>query len=309
MILVAGSTGVLGSEICRRLRAGAKPVRALVRPSSQPEKVEQLRQLGCQIAVGDLKDRASLDAACRGVTAVISTVTAVTTAKPGDSFEATDGAGTKALVDAATHAGVTHFIFVSFDTSEVPDSPLARAKADAEQHLKRAGIAYTILHPSLFMESWLGPMLFGDPAAGTARVYGDGSSRFDYVTVGDVAEVAVQCLENPAARNATIPFGGPQRLSQREAVEAFEKAFRKRFDVTEVPEAALAEQYRSAPDPFNKSFSALMLGIAKGCAMGGKLDQKAFPVRLTSVHEYVERLAALTNARISSGTPPGARRS
>ena len=38
MVLVAGSTGILGSEICRMLREQGKEVRALVRPSSNPEK-------------------------------------------------------------------------------------------------------------------------------------------------------------------------------------------------------------------------------------------------------------------------------
>lgn len=295
MILVAGSTGVLGSEICRRLRAQGKDVRALVRATSAPEKVAQLRQLGCEIATGDLKDRASLDAACRNATAAITTVTAITTAKPGDSFEATDGAGTMALIDAAKKGSLKQFVYVSFDGSEMPDSPLVQAKADAEKHLERSGLPYTILQPSLFMESWLGPMLFGDPAAGTARVYGDGSSRFHYVTVGDVAEVTVQCLDNPAARNATIPFGGPEAVSQREAVKAFEDAFRKPFNVTELPESALAEQHRSAPDPFNKTFAALMLAVARGGVGGGKLEDKHFRLRFTTVREYVKRLA--TSAR------------
>lgn len=279
-------------EICRRLRGGGTGARALVRTTSAPEKVAQLRQSGCDVAIGDLKDRTSVDAACKSASAVITTVTALTTAKPGDSFEATDGAGTITLIDAAKRAGVKQFIFVSFDTAGVPDAPLVQAKADAENHLKRSGLTYTILQPSLFMESWLSPMLFADPAAGTARVYGDGTTRFHYVTVGDVAEVAVQCLDNPAARNATIPFGAPEAVSQREAVKAFEEAFGKPFSVTAVPEAALAEQHRSAPDPFNKTFAALLLGLARGSVPGAKLDEEHFRVRFTSVREYAQKLAA-----------------
>lgn len=279
-------------EICRRLRQRNREVRALVRATSAPEKVAELRKRGCEIAVGDLKDRKSLDAACRGVAAVVTTVTAITTAKPGDSFEATDEAGTIQLIDAARAQGADHFIFVSFDTKDMPDAPLVKAKARAEEHLKRSGLTFTILHPSLFMESWLGPMLFGDPAAGTVRVYGDGNKRFHYVTVADVAEVCVQCIDNPAAHNATIPFGGPQALSQREAVQAFERAFGKSFTVTEMPESALAEQHRTAGDPFNKTFSALMLAIARGKVAGAPLDPERFPVSFTSVGDYAQQLAS-----------------
>lgn len=289
MILVAGSTGVLGFEICRRLRERDRGVRALVRKTSSPEKVEALKALGAQIATGDVKDPASLDGACMGVDTVVSTVTAVTTAKPGDSFEATDGTGTANLIDAAKRAKVKQFVFVSFETDDVPDAPLVKAKRAAERHLRASGIDYTILQPALFMESWLGPMLFGDPATATARVYGDREVKFRYVAVADVAEVAVQSIDNPKARNAHIPFGGPEALSQRDAVHVFEEVFDKPFAVAEVPESALEEQWKSAGDPFTKSFSALMLGASRGNCAGTELSRD-FPVKMTRVRDFVERL-------------------
>lgn len=42
MILVAGATGVLGSEIVRRLRSRGEKVVALARTTSAPEMVERL---------------------------------------------------------------------------------------------------------------------------------------------------------------------------------------------------------------------------------------------------------------------------
>jgi uncharacterized protein YbjT (DUF2867 family) len=289
MILVAGSTGVLGFEICRRLRERDRVIRALVRSTSSPEKVDALKKLGADIATGDLKDRASLDAACKGVDTVISTVTAITTAKPGDSFEATDGAGTINLIDAAKRARVKQFVYVSFEADDMPDAPLVKAKRDAERHLRESGIDYTILQPSFFMESWLGPMLFGDPATATARVYGEREVKFRYVAVADVAEVAVQSIDNPKARNTNIPFGGPEALSQRDCVHVFEEVFDKPFAVAEVPEAALEEQWKSAGDPFTKTFSALMLGAARGKAAGKELSRD-FSVKMTRVRDFVERL-------------------
>ena len=44
MILVAGSTGNLGSEIVRQLRERGEAVRGLVRATSAPEKVERLKK-------------------------------------------------------------------------------------------------------------------------------------------------------------------------------------------------------------------------------------------------------------------------
>jgi uncharacterized protein YbjT (DUF2867 family) len=55
MILVAGATGVLGSEIVRRLLARGEKVRAMVRVTSAPEKVERLEKAGIEIVRADLK--------------------------------------------------------------------------------------------------------------------------------------------------------------------------------------------------------------------------------------------------------------
>ncbi len=76
MDLVVGATGFLGGEICRRLTERSQAVRAFVRSSSDPTRVEQLRGLGAEIVVGELRDTASLDAACRGVHTLVSTATA-----------------------------------------------------------------------------------------------------------------------------------------------------------------------------------------------------------------------------------------
>jgi hypothetical protein len=72
-------------------------------------------------------------------------------------------------------------------------------------------------------------------------------------------------------------------------VHVFEEVFDKPFAVAEVPESALEEQWKSAGDPFTKSFTALMLGAARGKTPGRELSRD-FPVKLTRVRDFVERL-------------------
>ncbi|HEX9128239.1 MAG TPA: SDR family oxidoreductase [Gemmatimonadaceae bacterium] len=299
MILVAGATGVLGSEVVRRLAARGEPVRAMVRTTSAPEKVERLKMLGAEIVRADVKEPRTLPAACAGVSGVISTITTILTSQPGDSFEATDGEGTKSLIDAAKKAGVSKFVFVSFDTSKTPDCPLSNAKKAAEDDLKASGLDYTILHGSLFCESWLGPMLFADPVAGTAKVYGKGTDKIRYVAVADVAEFAVQSLTAPIARNATIDVGGPEEITQREAVGLFEEAYGKKFSVIEIPEAVLEAQWSSAQNPFDRTFAGLMLGVARGFVSGLKPPFEAFPMQRTSPREFVRNMARTSGQAIS----------
>jgi len=291
MILVAGATGSLGSLIIRRLRAKGEAVRGLVRATGAPEKIATLRELGVEIATGDLKDPASLAAACENVRTVISTVSIIGTAQPGDSFADTDRNGTIALIDAAIAAGVHRFVFVSLDIERFPESPLTDGKRAVEQHLRSSGIDFTILRPGPFMETWLGPMLFGDAATGHVKTYGSGEGRIPYVAVADVAEVVVRALDNPFARNQAITFGGPHAVTQHEAVMLFEQAFNKPLVVSNIPEEALAAQWSAAENPFEKTFAGLMLGVARTDDDPPPLDNE-LAFAMTSVQDFAMSMAA-----------------
>src|ERR1041385_4414414 len=113
MTLVVGATGFLGLEICRRLAAARKPFRAMVRKTSDPAKKETLRHLGAEIVEGDLKGRQSLERACHGPTAIVTTPTAISSRQEGDSFQSVDLQGQKDLIDVARGAKVEHFVFIS----------------------------------------------------------------------------------------------------------------------------------------------------------------------------------------------------
>jgi uncharacterized protein YbjT (DUF2867 family) len=290
MVLVAGATGNLGSEIVRLLRERGESVRGLVRKTSAPETIDRLRSLGAETMVGDLKDKDSLEKACNGARTVISTVSVIVTAQPGDSFADTDQAGTISLIDSAKAAGADHFIFVSFDIGAFPSSPLIEAKQAVEKHLQSSGLAYTILRPGPFMEAWLGPIMLGDPASGQVKVFGGGNGKIPFVSVADVAKVAVDCVDNPSARNRTITFSGPEPVTQREAVRMFEEALGKSLTVTEVPEQALEAQWSSAENPFEKSFAGLMLGYSRLNQTSWNTDER-LPIS-TTVREFTRRVAS-----------------
>src|SRR6267142_3239184 len=167
MNLVVGATGSLGSEIVKLLADAGKPARALVRPTSDQKKVDQLQTLGAEIVSGDLKDRPSLDAACRGVSAIISTASSTLSRLEGDTIRTVDHEGQLSLVEAARAAGVAHFVLISFSGMNV-EFPLQTAKREVERHLKESGMTYIILQPTFFMEVWLSPALGFDADQGTA---------------------------------------------------------------------------------------------------------------------------------------------
>jgi uncharacterized protein YbjT (DUF2867 family) len=285
MILVVGATGRLGREICRRLLDAGEPVRALVRPTSDPVVRQQLAEHGAELVEGDLRNRASLDAACRAVEAVVSTATTTMSRQPGDSIEATDQAGQLALVDAARAAGVSRFVFISY-SGHIPEAdPLTRAKRSVERRLQESGMTYTILRPSIFMDVWLTPMFGFDYVNGRATVFGSGRNPISWVALGDVAAVAARSVRDRAAANASIDFGGPEALPPLDVVRIFEEAAGKHFEVQHVPEEALRAQEAAATDSLQQAFAKLQLAYARGDAHDNA-GLRPFALSLRSVREY-----------------------
>jgi uncharacterized protein YbjT (DUF2867 family) len=285
MILVAGSTGLLGSEICRLLGEKGRPFRAQVRETSDPAKVERVRSYGAEVFKGDLRDPASLRAACQGVETVICTVSSVPFSYvPGvNDFQTTDMQGVINLVDEAGAAGVKHMIYISFTIHEEIPYPLANAKQTVEQRLKDSGMIYTILKPSFFMEFWLTPAVEFDPANAKATVYGSGDQPIGFISYKDVAQFAVKSIDYPAARNCTLSLGGPENLSPHQVIQLFEKSTGRTFDVTHVPVEALQAQFDSTDDPMQKTFTGLMLSYAAGDPIDMRETQQSFAVSLTPV--------------------------
>jgi uncharacterized protein YbjT (DUF2867 family) len=289
MYLVAGATGFLGGEVCRRLTEAGRPFRAMVRPSSDPAKTARLRELGAELVEADLKDRASLDAACTGITGVISTVTSMLSRQPGDSVASVDRDGQINLIEAADTARVERYVYISFSRRIEADAPLANAKRDVERRLEASRLGYTILRPSFFMELAFSPMLGFDVANGTAVVYGSGENPISFVSIGDVASFAIRALETDAASRRIFEIGGPEPLTQHEAIALFEKMTGKSLEQQAVPEEALRAQLEKATDPAQKSFAGLSLDFATGVPVDMSEALAAVPLSLTSVRTFAER--------------------
>lgn len=291
MNLIVGATGMLGGEICRLLAEQGKAVRALVRETSNLEKVARLRELGAEVVRGDLKDRASLETACRSVSAVVSTASSTLSRQEGDSIESVDRQGQLNLIEAAEEAGVKHFVLISFPNVDI-DFPLQSAKRAVEDRLRRGRMTYTILQPTFFTEVWLSPALGFDPAHATVQIYGGGHNKISWISFQDVAKFAVTALDNPKATNAVIKLGGPDPLSPLEVVRLAEQAVGKKVVVQHVPEEALRAQHGAAADSLQQSFAGLMLYYARGDVIDMAETLRVLPVQhLKSVREYLQATA------------------
>lgn len=292
MILVVGATGALGGLVVERLVAEGHPVRALVR---SPGAATALGRPGVTPVLGDLKDPASLRAAVEGVDAVVTTANSVQRGGT-DTVESVDRAGNRALIDAARGAGVGRFVFVSaLGASTDGPIPFLRAKAETEAHLRASGMSYTIIAPNVFMDVWAAALVGRPARAGDPVVLvGEGRRRHSLVAIRDVAAFTAAASARPAAANATVPVGGPQAISWRDVVAAYEEALGAPITLRFVPPGAPVP---GLPEPM----AALLAALETYDSPVDMAEPAAtFGIELTSIRAFVRADLA--------GTPPAHRR-
>ena len=231
MILIAGGTGRVGGEVVRILTSRGLPVRVL---SRDPDAALKKGWESVEVVRGDVRDPAAVERAVAGVSAVVSTITGFPPGEPGP--RAIDEGGNRTLVRAARAAGAEHFVLVSIvGASATHLLELHRAKHQAEEELRGSSLAWTIVRPTVLMETWA--MVVGEPIRqrGRARVFGRGDNRVNFVSADDVAYVTARAILDPELRNAVLEVGGPENLTVNQVVALCQEICGRPGPVSHVP--------------------------------------------------------------------------
>lgn len=209
MLLLTGSTGLVGSALLRRLVDERWPVRCLVH---DPRRLGQLR-VRVQIALGDLSEPRSLRNAMRGVDTVVHLAT-VTRDEPRGSIEELTAMATWRMVAAAERAGVERFVFLSaLGASKHHPARLMRAKAVAEQAVCEAALRTVVLAPSFVYapgDRWLS-LLERSSRLPVVPLPGSGTARCQPISAEDVAG----CLMGALSQSPPDGGGAPKNTSLR----------------------------------------------------------------------------------------------
>jgi uncharacterized protein YbjT (DUF2867 family) len=255
-----------------------------------------LRALAVDVAIGVLRARGSLVAACRDVDAVISTATAMGSKDRSLSLNEIDRNGQLRLVDVARQSGVRSFVYVSASPNLGPRAPLIRYKRQVERAVRLSGMQWTILQPTAYMEVWFSPLLGWNHESGRAIVFGSGKHAVPWISLGDVAEHAVRALDDPRLANVDLPLGGPQMLTPQEVVRIFAQESGRRYATRHIP--------RMLPSLFAPLVELFHEGIASGMSMGAQTSrgdpidsplQRELELPLTTVREYAARVVGRRN--------------
>lgn len=233
MILVVGGTGTLGTHVVRALHARRLAVRVLTRDPARGA------HLGVELVRGDVTDPQSVARAMRGVRTLVLAM---------HGFAGVDAAGTPAVdrdgtvhaLEAARAAGVEHVVLVSV-LGASPSHPMVlfRMKHAAEQALHGSGIAWTIVRPSAFMETWV--RLLGDPMRRTRRtlVFGRGRTPINFVSARDVAHVVEHAVVSESLRGRAIDVDGPENRTMLDIADVIARELGMPLRARHVPRAAM----------------------------------------------------------------------
>jgi uncharacterized protein YbjT (DUF2867 family) len=204
MILVTGAAGKTGRAVIRALASKGEAARALVH---RPEQIQTAKDLGAQEAsVGDMRDRATMEQAARGVQAIYHIA---------PNMSPDEVAIGKTAIAAARSAEVQRFVYHSVLHPQTEAMPHHWWKLRIEEQLFESGLAFTILQPAAYMQNVLAHWdqivqhgIYPVP-------YAEGT-RLSMVDLEDVAAAAAVVLAEPGHQGATYELAGPEALSQTE---------------------------------------------------------------------------------------------
>ncbi|WP_119275274.1 complex I NDUFA9 subunit family protein [Taklimakanibacter deserti] len=223
LITLIGGSGFLGRHIVRSLAKRGYRIRVACRRPDLAGYVQPLGVPGQIMPVqANVRYPDSLAAVSEGAHAVVN-LTGVLTSAGAQSFDAIHVFGAEASARAAKAARAKMFIQMSAIGADAHSpSAYAKTKAAGEQRARANFPGAIVLRPSIVF----GPEdNFFNRFAAMARfspalpLIGGGTTKFQPVFVGDVAEAVTRLIDAGLASGRTYELGGPEVMSFRELME------------------------------------------------------------------------------------------
>lgn len=200
-ILVAGATGNLGNRICRELLQRGASVKAIVRESTDTDKIEVLEKLGVEVKVIDLNDVDVISTECAHVRCVVSAIAGL-----GEVIIDLQ----KKILEGAIKAGVPRFIPSDFctDYNDLPNRE--NRNFDLRRTFKKYIDRSPILATSIFNGCFADILKYNTPILNlkdkSIGYWGDTSDwKLDFTTMDNTASFTAEvALDDTAPRNLQI---------------------------------------------------------------------------------------------------------
>jgi hypothetical protein len=200
-ILVAGATGNLGNRICRELLKREAAVSAIVRTSTDSEKIDTLTKMGVKVLEIDVNSLDEIAKACTGIHCVVSALAGL-----GDVILDVQ----KKVLDGALQAGVPRFIPSDFCTDYRDLVPGENRNFDLRREFKAYLDSTSIQASSIFNGAFADILKYNTPVLNlkdkSIGYWGEKADwKLDFTTMDDTAAFTAEvALDDSAPRDLQI---------------------------------------------------------------------------------------------------------
>jgi len=235
-VLIAGATGFLGRFAVKAFKERGYHVRVLTRSEKRlsepgPFTAPALSKDDMdEIFVGEITKPETLSGLMDGIDLVFSSV-GISRQRDGLTFEQVDYQCNQNLINLCRSSGVERFVYVSMQGAEnIKQLAITRAHERVVAALKDSGMEYRIVRPCGYFSDM--GVLLDMAKRGRAYLIGDGSNKMNPIHGRDLARVCVDAAES---EELEVEAGGPDVMTQREAVKLAFEVVGKPEKVTVIP--------------------------------------------------------------------------
>lgn len=256
-LLVTGATGFIGSRLALHVhRAGGDVIAAgRVESALEAERAEELRNAGVRLITGTLEDLEHLNALMADRECVIHLAAAQHESHmPDHYFRRINVEGTRALLNAASAAGVRRFVYGSSigvygssidgealdeNSAPRPENIYTQTKLEAEAITQE--FADKLETCVIRISETYGPSdlrllkLFRAIDSGHFLMLGSGNNRRQCMHVNDLIRVLLIAAHHPNAIGQTFVVAGREAMTSNEMVQTIAAAMHCRAPSTHVP--------------------------------------------------------------------------
>ncbi|RDS86681.1 NmrA family NAD(P)-binding protein [Dyella psychrodurans] len=239
MYAITGITGKVGSAMARALLNANQPVRAIVRDA---EKGRAFAEKGCEVAIADMDDAASLTAAFRGAEGVF--ILPPSNFDPAPGFpEARQGAAT--IRQALSAAAPGRVVCLSTIGAQAKQPNLLTQRTILEEALTGLTMPLTVLRPSWFLDNLQWDVESAQRDGVIHSFLQPVDATFPMVSTEDVGRVAAELIQEQWAGTRIVELEGPRRVSANDIAAAFTRILGRTVRTEVVPREDWAGLFRA----------------------------------------------------------------
>jgi len=237
-ILITGANGQVGRHLARNLVKAGEEVRCIVRSAKG---AEALKDLPCEVAIGNIHDAEFLTRAMGSVKTVVHLIGIVRESK-GSTYEYANLKSTLNLLTASKRNEVHKFIFLSYPgANPEAKNPYLRTKGQAEKAIINSGLRYTIFRSahiygpnSIFLKALVELI-----RRKRTPIIGTGKQKYQPIYVEDVANCIYEAIRNEKTHNKTLGIAGPDVIEFERLLGMIAEMYEEDFHPMHVPMSLL----------------------------------------------------------------------